>query len=34
MTCIEIALMLWARQNNVEIVDVTYIPRDEEEKKE
>lgn len=28
----EVALMLWARQNNIEIVSVKYIPRDELEK--
>lgn len=30
MTCAEIALMLWARQNGLEIVEVEYIPKDTE----
>ena len=31
MTCAEIALMLWARQNGLEIVEAQYIPKETEE---
>ena len=29
MTFEEVALMLWARQNNLEIVSVKYIPKED-----
>lgn len=29
MTFEEVALMLWARQNHLEIVNVRYIPRED-----
>lgn len=33
MTFAETALMLWARQNNKEIVSVQYTPIEDEQKK-
>lgn len=30
----EIALMLWARQHNLEIVSARFVPREDEESKE
>lgn len=34
MTFAEVALMLWARQNHLEIVSVKYVPREDAEKQE
>lgn len=31
MTFEEVALMLWARQNNLEIVSVKYIPKEDKQ---
>mgnify|MGYP007002675473 CR=1 FL=1 len=31
MTFEEVALMLWARQNHLEIVNVRYIPREDKQ---
>ena len=31
MTCAEISVMLWARQNGMEIIEVEYIRQEEKE---